>query len=44
MQRLMRDITASHSHFLVSRNVQRESAKEVLGLYDGKPWSLVGYA
>lgn len=44
MQRLMRDITASNTHFLVSRALQREAAKEVMGLYEGKTWSLRSYA
>lgn len=44
MQRLMRDITASNTHFLVSRTVQREAAKEVMGLYEGKTWALGGFA
>lgn len=44
MQRLMRDMTASSTHFLVSRTVQREAAKEVMGLYEGKKWVLGGFA
>jgi alkylation response protein AidB-like acyl-CoA dehydrogenase len=44
MQRIMRDITASNTHYLVSRNLQRHAAKEVMGLFEGKTWSLMGFS
>lgn len=44
MQRILRDITASNTHYLVSRNLQRHAAKEVMGLFKDKTWALMGFS